>query len=99
MWIIKPHYYDVDFNYYNFPYAYGLLFAEGLYHRYQSQPAGFAEKYHAMLASTGKGDLAYVASLMDIDIRDASFWKDAVESCLVRVRDLTKRLEERAKKQ
>ena len=97
MWIIKPHYYDVDFNYYNFPYAYGLLFAEGLYHRYQSQPAGFAEKYHAMLASTGKGDLAYVASLMDIDIRDASFWKDAVESCLVRVRDLTKRLEERAK--
>ena len=31
MWAWKPHYYDANYNYYNFPYAFGLLFAKGLY--------------------------------------------------------------------
>ena len=26
MWAWKPHYYDAEYNYYNFPYAFGLLF-------------------------------------------------------------------------
>lgn len=34
MWLWKPHYYDADYNYYNFPYAFGLLFAKGLYAEY-----------------------------------------------------------------
>lgn len=34
MWTWKPHYYDAEYNYYNFPYAFGLLFAKGLYAEY-----------------------------------------------------------------
>ncbi|RKX81674.1 MAG: oligoendopeptidase F, partial [Spirochaetes bacterium] len=34
MWACKPHYYYADFNFYNFPYAFGLLFAKGLYAEY-----------------------------------------------------------------
>ena len=30
MWLWKPHYYSHDYNFYNFPYAFGSLFALGL---------------------------------------------------------------------
>ena len=41
MWAWKPHYYDTEYNYYNFPYAFGLLFAKGLYAEYLKKGAGF----------------------------------------------------------
>jgi oligoendopeptidase F len=33
MWAVKSHYYDPDLAFYNFPYAFGLLFGLGLYAR------------------------------------------------------------------
>ena len=35
MWINKSHYYSADLNFYNFPYAFGGLFARGLVVKYQ----------------------------------------------------------------
>ena len=35
MWTWKPHYYRSDLSFYNFPYAFGLLFGTGLYAIYQ----------------------------------------------------------------
>ncbi|MCX6054619.1 MAG: hypothetical protein NTZ74_06875 [Chloroflexi bacterium] len=35
MWTWKPHYYFAGLSFYNFPYAFGLLFATGLYAIYQ----------------------------------------------------------------
>ena len=35
MWTWKPHYYSAGLSFYNFPYAFGLLFATGLYAIYQ----------------------------------------------------------------
>src|SRR5690606_15827499 len=34
MWLVKGHYYSAGLNYYNFPYAFGLLFGKGLYAQY-----------------------------------------------------------------
>ena len=34
MWVNKSHYYYADRNFYNFPYAFGLLFSKGLYAKY-----------------------------------------------------------------
>ena len=31
MWTWKPHYYRTDISFYNYPYAFGLLFSTGLY--------------------------------------------------------------------
>ena len=41
MWTWKPHYYSPNLSFYNFPYAFGLLFATGLYAIYAagSEPA------------------------------------------------------------
>ncbi|TGU86830.1 oligoendopeptidase F, partial [Mesorhizobium sp. M00.F.Ca.ET.186.01.1.1] len=41
MWVCKPHYYSADFNFYNFPYAFGLLFAKGLYAEYVKRGEAF----------------------------------------------------------
>ena len=41
MWTWKPHYYSADLSFYNFPYAFGLLFATGLYAIYQKRGKDF----------------------------------------------------------
>lgn len=79
MWICKPHYYDADYNYYNFPYAFGLLFAKGLYSMFEKNGSKFVEKYDALLSSTGKNSLFDVAKLVDVDICEKSFWKSSTE--------------------
>src|SRR5471030_438483 len=64
MWTWKPHYYDVEYNYYNFPYAFGLLFAKGLYAEYQKSGQAFAKDYEKLLSITGKNKIADVAKVM-----------------------------------
>lgn len=79
MWICKPHYYSVDENYYNFPYAYGLLFAKGLYSQYIENKDDFVDKYTNMLANTGKNNLKDIALLMDIDVTKKEFWDKSLK--------------------
>jgi len=79
MWINKTHYYSAGRNYYNFPYAYGLLFALGLYARYIKEGDAFLPKYNALLAETGMNDLAGVGRMMDINVRDKAFWEESLK--------------------
>ena len=78
MWLCKPHYYDADHNFYNFPYAFGLLFAKGLYAEYLKRGTSFVQEYDHLLSETGKNDVAAVAALMGIDVRDRRFWREAL---------------------
>ncbi len=79
MWACKPHYYYADFNFYNFPYAFGLLFAKGLYAEYLKTGKSFIEKYDTLLKATGKNTIAKVTSMMGIDIQSPEFWKSSLE--------------------
>lgn len=79
MWIIKPHYYSAHLSFYNFPYAFGLLFSKGLYSKYLDSKDSFLDKYDLLLASTGKNFAEDVAKIMDIDIRKKDFWIDSLE--------------------
>ena len=79
MWVIKPHYYDADYNYYNFPYAFGLLFARGLYSVYKKRGASFPADYDKLLSVTGKNLLKDAAALFDIDITSKKFWANSIE--------------------
>jgi pepF/M3 family oligoendopeptidase len=78
MWTWKPHYYFADLNFYNFPYAFGLLFGTGLYAVYKRRGAGFVAEYQELLASTGEGTAADLAGRFGIDIRSRAFWDDSV---------------------
>jgi oligoendopeptidase F len=78
MWTWKPHYYIDGLSFYNFPYAFGLLFATGLYAIYTKRGADFVPDYKNLLASTGEGTAADLAARFGIDIRSRKFWEDSL---------------------
>ncbi|MBQ8149377.1 MAG: M3 family oligoendopeptidase [Clostridia bacterium] len=79
MWVNKSHYYTVGLHFYNFPYAFGLLFGLGVFARYQMEGASFLPKYDAMLASCGSGTIAEVAASVGIDVRSVDYWRSALD--------------------
>jgi oligoendopeptidase F len=78
MWTWKPHYYSPGLSFYNFPYAFGLLFATGLYAIYRQRGSEFVQDYKNLLASTGEASAADLASRFGIDIRTRKFWDDSL---------------------
>jgi oligoendopeptidase F len=76
MWTWKPHYYQ--FTFYNFPYAFGLLFGIGLYAIYQQRGPAFLEEYKNLLASTGEASAADLAAHFGIDINSRKFWEGSL---------------------
>jgi len=78
MWTWKPHYYSPDLSFYNFPYAFGLLFATGLYAVYQKRGSDFVPDYKNLLASTGEERAAELADRFGINIRTKKFWADSL---------------------
>ncbi len=78
MWTWKPHYYRAELSFYNFPYAFGLLFGTGLYAIYKQRGEAFVPDYINLLASTGEDRAAELAARFGIDIRDRKFWADSL---------------------
>lgn len=80
MWTWKPHYYSADYNFYNFPYAFGLLFAKGLYAEYLKRGSSFANEYESLLSITGCNNIADITKVMGIDIHDIDFWRSSLKT-------------------
>ena len=78
MWTWKPHYYSPDLSFYNYPYAFGLLFATGLYAIYKQRGETFVDDYKNLLASTGEETAAKLAKRFGIDITKRKFWDDSL---------------------
>lgn len=80
MWINKGHYYSSGLSYYNFPYAFGGLFARGLYAKYEEEGDAFLPKYRKLLKATTVMSVEEVAKIADIDLTDKSFWEMGLKS-------------------
>jgi oligoendopeptidase F len=78
MWTWKPHYYSPGFSFYNYPYAFGLLFATGLYAIYLERGEDFVPDYKDLLASTGEANAADLAARFGIDVRSKEFWANSL---------------------
>ena len=94
MWLWKPHYYSGALSFYNFPYAFGLLFAKGLYGIYLQEGQKFTPKYDALLKATGKMSVEDVAMLANIDLTTKTFWQtslDVIKEDIELFLDLTKK--------
>lgn len=79
MWVCKPHYYYPEQNFYNFPYAFGELFAKGLYSEYLKRGSAFVSEYDKLLKVTGKKNVADVAAIMGIDVHSIDFWRSSIK--------------------
>ena len=78
MWVCKSHYYGPIF--YNFPYAFGGLFARGLYAQYEKEGAAFVPKYKKLLYTTPIASAEDTAKVADIDLTDKAFWRAALQT-------------------
>ena len=78
MWVCKSHYYGPTF--YNFPYAFGGLFARGLYACYEREGAAFVPKYKELLRTTTVATAEDTAKVAGIDLTDKAFWRGALQT-------------------
>ena len=92
MWVCKSHYYGPIF--YNFPYAFGGLFARGLYARYEQEGDAFLPKYKKLLYTTSIASAEDTAKVAGIDLTDRKFWCDALQTIADQIDLLCNLLEE-----
>ena len=97
MWLCKGHYYSGGLSFYNFPYAFGGLFARGLYAKYEKEGDKFVKTYKEMLRSTGSASVEDAAAVAGIDVGKKEFWIGGLETVRKQI-DLFVSLVEKAKK-
>jgi pepF/M3 family oligoendopeptidase len=78
MWAAKPHYYMHELGFYNYPYAFGLLFGLGLFSRYKNEGADFVPIYDEVLKATARGTANDVTSKAGFDIEAREFWLSGI---------------------
>ena len=87
MWVCKSHYYASDLSFYNFPYAFGGLFARGLIVKYQQEGESFVPKYRSLLHATTVSSVEDVAKMAYIDVTDKAFWVSALKTAEARIQE------------
>ena len=80
MWLCKSHYYSGGLSYYNFPYAFGGLFARSLYAMYREEGKSFVPKYKKLLNATTVMDAEEAAAIVGADLTDKAFWARGLAS-------------------
>ena len=79
LWAVKTHYYSPSLDFYNFPYAFGQLFALGLYSQYKESPKEFPSQYQELLKNTGSMTCEEVCKLAGFDITTKDFWLSGIK--------------------
>ncbi len=79
MWACKSHYYSGGLSFYNFPYAFGGLFARGLYAKYLQEGKPFVDLYKKLLKATGTTTVEGAAEVAGIDLTDKNFWRASLQ--------------------
>lgn len=90
MWLCKGHYYSGGLSFYNYPYAFGGLFARGIYAKYLEEGKPFVETYKKMLRATGTSTVEDAALVCGIDLTDVSFWRKSLASIAEQIEEFCK---------
>ena len=80
MWLVKSHYYSEELSYYNFPYAFGGLFARGLFEKYKKEGEEFVPKYRALLNATTVRTVEDCAREAEINLEEPEFWRSSLKA-------------------
>ncbi|MBD3216991.1 MAG: hypothetical protein GF310_01855 [candidate division Zixibacteria bacterium] len=75
-WASKLHFFETYVPFYNFPYTFGFLFSNAVYHRAKDEGKSFADTYRELLSDTGVMTSEDIArKYLDADLTDPAFWK------------------------
>jgi oligoendopeptidase F len=69
------HFFIDNLWFYNFPYAFGALFALGLLAVREAEPDRFLDRFDTLLADSGMREADELAAGFGIDLRDPAFWR------------------------
>lgn len=78
MWACKGHYYSTGLSFYNFPYAFGNLFAIGLYSLFLKEGEPFVAKYKEMLKATPVCTVEEAGAKVGLDLTKKEFWMESL---------------------
>ncbi|HAH62001.1 MAG TPA: peptidase M3 [Treponema sp.] len=93
MWAVKSHYYSTSLDFYNFPYAFGQLFAAGLYRRAESEGQSFAGTYAQLLSDTGSMSCEDLCRRAGFEITSKEFWNNGISMYAGELKTLTANLQ------
>lgn len=79
-WAAAPHPFLPYAWYYNFPYAFGMLFRLGLHARHAADPEAFRPGFDELLSRTGMAEAADLAGWVGIDLRSPDFWREGLDT-------------------
>lgn len=77
-WISLPQLFYSDRPYYMLTYAFGVLFAKGLYAQYIKDKDNFIKSFEYFLTISGKCSIEKAAKKMNIDITSEEFWVNSL---------------------
>ena len=78
-WTI-PHLFIDNVWFYNFPYAFGMLFGLGLLAVRDADPERFFDRFDTLLADSGMREANELAADFGIDLRDPAFWRASLDT-------------------
>lgn len=79
-WAALPHFFLPDTWFYNFPYAFGMLFSRGLHARHDADLTSFWPAFDDLLSRTGMAGAAELAAGVGVDLRSPDFWRASLDS-------------------
>ena len=79
MWAVKSHYYNSSLSFYNYPYAFGLLFSLSLFAEFQKAGPAFAASYRELLEHTGRASAEDLAATLGFNLEDPAFWQKGLD--------------------
>jgi oligoendopeptidase F len=78
-WASKLHFSIASLSFYNFPYIFGYLFANGVYAQRRRLGVGFYDAYLALLRDTGRMTAEEVAAKhLGADLTKPDFWRQSL---------------------
>jgi len=80
MWACKSHYYSTGRHFYNFPYAFGMLFGRGVFAQYLAKGDAFVPEYCRLLRACGSDTIENVALSVGIDVTNPDFWRASLKT-------------------
>ena len=73
------HFFIDNLVFYNFPYAFGMLFSLGLLAARDENPEGFFDRFDALLADFAMHEANDLAAPFGIDLADPAFWRGSLD--------------------
>ena len=87
-WASKLHFYITRAPFYNFPYTFGYLFSQAVYHRAREEGLAFVDRYAALLRDTGSMTTEDLAQKhLGVDLTGPAFWEETLDRVVGEVDD------------